>query len=266
MDNLKKYLQEHKGEMDFAEPSDALWSKVEAQLPPKKKAGLTISWKKITVYAAAACLLMFIGRFIFPGTPDIKNNNVPTDNNNSIASALQSPNNTSGSNGNADASTSNTGREDGTIAQTTAWNEQHKENPSAPVRKHIANHSRMEDKEDPATEEANSNLTALFSFASLIDHEKARLNKMPLIAGDASYYQAFKDQFHNLDMAEKNIQHQALTDGLDDKLLDQLILIYQQKINVLKQLRNEVNKTNSRYLQSRPLEATETLNVHYLNI
>jgi len=36
------------------------------------------------------------------------------------------------------------------------------------------------------------------------------------------------------------------------ELMNQLINVYQQKINVLKLLQSEISKTNSRYLQTKP--------------
>ena len=48
------------------------------------------------------------------------------------------------------------------------------------------------------------------------------------------------------------------------ELLDQLINLYQQKLNTLKQLQTEMNKTNTRYKQSRgPVDSTRT---YFLNL
>lgn len=63
---------------------------------------------------------------------------------------------------------------------------------------------------------------------------------------------------------ESDIKKQIIAHGLTDELLEQLINIYQQKLNVLKQLQTEINKTNSRYLQTNPV--SEITKTSFLNI
>jgi hypothetical protein len=63
---------------------------------------------------------------------------------------------------------------------------------------------------------------------------------------------------------EQNIKRDIRKGGLTDELLDQLINVYQQKLNMLKQLQNEIHKTNNRFKQNRgPVDSTKP---YFLNI
>jgi cell division septum initiation protein DivIVA len=51
---------------------------------------------------------------------------------------------------------------------------------------------------------------------------------------------------------------------MTDELLDQLINVYQQKLTMLKQLQNEMQKLNTRYKQNR--ESIDTAKTYFLNL
>ena len=63
---------------------------------------------------------------------------------------------------------------------------------------------------------------------------------------------------------EARIKSYIHKNGMSDELLDQLINVYQQKLNMLKQLQTEMQKLNSRYKQNRPV--IDTLKTYFLNL
>ena len=78
------------------------------------------------------------------------------------------------------------------------------------------------------------------------------------------YFNDFKIQISQMEKDEKVIKSDIAKRGMNDELLDQLINLYQQKLNILKQLQIEMNKTNNRFKQNRgPVDSTRT---YFLNI
>ena len=78
------------------------------------------------------------------------------------------------------------------------------------------------------------------------------------------YFKDFTIEIRQIEKDEKVIKSDIAKRGMTDELLDQLINLYQQKLNTLKQLQIEMNKTNNRYKQSRgPVDSVKT---YFLNI
>jgi hypothetical protein len=63
---------------------------------------------------------------------------------------------------------------------------------------------------------------------------------------------------------EAQIKSYIQKNGMSDELLEQLINVYQQKLNMLKLLQTEMQKLNSRFKQNRP--AVDTLKTYFLNL
>ena len=83
-------------------------------------------------------------------------------------------------------------------------------------------------------------------------------------AESADYFNDFKIQIKQMELDEKVIKSDIAKHGMNDVLLDQLINVYQQKLNVLKQLQIEMNKTNNRFKQNRgPVDSVKT---YFLNL
>jgi hypothetical protein len=102
------------------------------------------------------------------------------------------------------------------------------------------------------------------SFTQVINLQRARVSTMPMYAETPEYFSDFKVQMRQMEKDEKVIKADISKRGLSDELLDQLINLYQQKLNTLKQLQIEMNKTNNRFKQNRgPVDSTRT---YFLNI
>jgi hypothetical protein len=83
--------------------------------------------------------------------------------------------------------------------------------------------------------------------------------------GESSdYFTDFKIQINQLEKDEKSIKAEIVKRGMSDQLLNQLINIYQIKLNTLKQLQLEMNKINNRIKQNRvPVDSVKT---YFINI
>ena len=102
------------------------------------------------------------------------------------------------------------------------------------------------------------------TFTQVINLQRAKVNTTPLNAENPSYFNDFTIEMKRMEMDEQGIKKDIFKSGLTDELLDQLINIYQQKLNMLKQLQNEIHKTNNRFKQNRiPSDTTKT---YFLNI
>ncbi|MEN9600318.1 MAG: hypothetical protein RL596_2642, partial [Bacteroidota bacterium] len=102
------------------------------------------------------------------------------------------------------------------------------------------------------------------NFTQVINLQKARISTMPMYAESAAYFSDFKVQLKQMDKDEVQIKMDISRKGMNDELLDQLINLYQQKLNILKQLQLEMNKTNNRYKQNRG--AVDTVRTYFLSI
>jgi hypothetical protein len=102
------------------------------------------------------------------------------------------------------------------------------------------------------------------SFTQVINLQKAKVNTTPLIAENPGYFNDFAIEMKRMERDEQSIKRDIRKSGLTDELLDQLINVYQQKLNMLKQLQNEIHKTNNRFKQNRgPVDSTKP---YFLNI
>jgi len=102
------------------------------------------------------------------------------------------------------------------------------------------------------------------SYSSLIDYQLRKLRATPLYAENGSYFSFYIEQFKQTDQDEQQVRNDIKTYGLTNEFLEQLINVYQQKLNVLKNLQTEVNKMNNKVREKQaPSEKPE---VHYLDI
>ena len=104
------------------------------------------------------------------------------------------------------------------------------------------------------------------SFTQVINLEKERINTTPLNAEDPGYYKDFSQRMKEMETDEAIIKQDIRKQGITDNLLDRLINIYQQKLNVLKQLQTEIQKTNTRYKQGRQQGQMDNQKTYFLNI
>lgn len=241
MDEFKKYVQNHAEELNLDEPRPQVWQNIQQQTQAEKKKPVIVM---ITRWAVAACILALAGIGAWymiseKKTTPVQTAATPTKKMITPDPAKQEP-----------VVTENI--EPVVIAKTTDHTTKHKpktRNTQQPVN----------------SQEALTNLQSLEnSFTQVINLQRDRVSSMPMYAESPEYFNDFKVQIKQMEKDEKVIKSDIAKRGMNDQLLDQLINLYQQKLNTLKQLQTEMNKTNNRYKQSRgPVDSTKT---YFLNL
>lgn len=245
MDELKKYLQNHRDQLGDDAPSPKVWTGISESLEPAATPVFRIGYR----WAAAAILLLIAGAGLWywnqPTQPaqelvkEIKQPVLPT-----ITPSLVD-----------------------TMERTI----------TAALTKPAAKAKNMQRGFPAATpittihtvsELSNNDLVKMASlessFTQVINLQKARISTTPLYAESPSYFKDFKLQMQQMEKDEKQIKVFISKNGMTDELLDQLINVYQQKLTMLKQLQNEMQKLNTRYKQNR--ESVDTAKTYFLNL
>lgn len=247
MDELKKYLQNHRDQLGDDAPSPRIWTGISESMAPKATPLFRIGVK----WAAAAILLVMAGAAIWywnqptqpaqemvkasiktiPSQPSALPNLVDTMER-TITAALTKP-------------------------AVNAKNAQRGFPAATPITTiHTVSELSNNDQVKMASLES--------SFTQVINLQKARISTTPLYAESPNYFKDFKLQMQQMEKDEKQIKHFISKNGMSDELLDQLINVYQQKLNMLKQLQNEMQKLNTRYKQNR--ESVDTAKTYFLNL
>lgn len=214
MDELKKHIQLHRAELDTDEPSGLSWSNMVSKRRPVVR-NLVMRW------TVAASLVLATGALIyfFPA----KENKTPmavvqVDHNWDIRVARTIP-----------AITATSDKQEKTIIQSRRVQKK-----KAPV---------------PSVMYGFEGIEA--SYAGMLNLQRERLRMQPIYV-DAAYFDLFKKQFAGLNNQEENVKQRIRKTGMQDIYFDELISIYQEKINVLKQLQLEINRINTRTRQADP--------------
>ena len=236
MDEFKKYLQENKSEMDFDTPSSQLLQRIQTQTAPKKKGKLYPLLLRIT---AAACILALITVGI-KWMLDKKQTKVE------IAGTPPVPKTPDIVTNSSDSSTPK---------DTAATNE--------------ADNIAVV---DPEKKQSGKKASVPYQLMQSFEHNYTQLVKLqlksirstPVYGETQDFFSGFKQTLQQIDADEAVIKHNIKTNGLDDILLEQLINVYQQKINVLKNLQQEINKINNKVKDNQ--QPTDTLRSHFINI
>jgi hypothetical protein len=84
------------------------------------------------------------------------------------------------------------------------------------------------------------------NYATIINYQLKRLERTPIYAENADYFHVFKKQWYDLEKDEEKIKQDMQAYGLSDIVVDQFIQVYQNKIGLLKQLQTEIDKMNLR--------------------
>jgi hypothetical protein len=233
MDEFKKYIQNHAEDLNLDEPGEQVWNTILRETQPVKKLGtLTM----VTRFAAAACILALAGIgvwHLFAGKNDTKTQ--PFAN---IEKAKPQPVKT----------------EPVTIVKAEPAFVAEIKNQKPKTKNQPLN--------NPEALAVLNNIES--SFTQVINLQRERISSTPMYAETPKYFNDFKIQIRQVEKDEKVIKSDIARRGMTDVLLDQLINLYQQKLNTLKQLQIEMNKTNNRYKQNRgPVDSTKT---YFLNL
>ena len=247
MDELKKYLQNHRDQLGDDAPSPKVWKGISQSIAPAEKPLIRIGFK----WAAAAILLVMAGAAIwYWNQPNQKTIELVKESIKTIPSPQPSiPN------------VMDTIERTITAALTkpaASAKNPHRGFPAATPITTIHTVSEL----------SNNDLVKMASletsFTQVINLQRSRISHTPLYAESPSYFKDFKLQMQQMEKDEKQIKVFISKNGMTDALLDQLINVYQQKLNVLKQLQIEMQKLNTRYKQNR--ESVDTAKTYFLNL
>lgn len=234
MDNLKKYIQQHNEQMDFDDPSPELWNKIENNAAHKKSNVLPLLLR----YAAAAALITAV-----------------------IVAAIQ----LSGKKENAAVAVNDTPPidilkkiiADSAQPALTATTDHSNPVTDAAIPENKTKETKQVDQRYSMMESFKEN------YGHLVNYQLKSIRSTPVYAEDQAYFDDFKTRLKQMDMDEATIRKTIRRQGMSNTLLEQLINVYQEKLNVLKALQAEINKMNERVKENEP---ADSLNKYYLNI
>ncbi|RYY57033.1 MAG: hypothetical protein EOO09_04360 [Chitinophagaceae bacterium] len=243
MDEIKKYLQAKREELDTAVPPPAAWDNIRKALHPE--AGVNthdqqqavvrrIGSYKIWI-AAAAVLLMGATAFYINSRDQGGPAYATTTGTNPLHLVK-------------DLSASLT-RPQVAVSPAPLL----KNNPSLPV---VQKKSRPVVKQSMAkTREPETSFSIEASYAAFVEEQLRELRGQPVYIDDPEYFDFFRTQFAALEKEEREVKNTIRKDGLDDVTLDLLIRVYQLKAGILRDLRSEINRVNTR-IRTQPGGAT----------
>lgn len=254
MDEFKKYLQENKSQLDIDEPRPLVWSHIEQQLKPTTA---KISILKIMSWAVAACIIVLagIGGWSLLGDKKVT---IPTKDNSVVKEEITPPRHYQ----NDTFDGIQPIKEQSTVAESVTATVNPKQE-TKNSQQEIVNRKPDFINPKPQTDYALiRNIES--SFTQVINLQRDRISTTPMFAETPAYFNDFKIEIRQLEKEEKAIKTEITKKGLINDHLDQLINLYQQKLNILKQLQLEMNKTNNRFKQNR--EPVDTTRTYFLSI
>jgi hypothetical protein len=276
MDKLKEYLLRHKADLDVDSPADDTWETIGSKMSDETRQtrpgtgsgfperSVVSSWR--IRYAAAACLIVLAGAGAWLV---IRNSNVPSDTtkvNRGMSKREPAPGATPGTTAAAPGTTAagtDSGTDSGT-ASTPRPPSDLAQSSSGAKRGVNAKQSRRKAGLPKPVELSDQVDLIDKSYSSLIDFQLKKLRATPLYAENGSYFSFYVEQFKQMDQDEQSVRNDIKRYGLTNEFLEQLINVYQQKLNVLKNLETEINKMNNKVREKQSPRVQPEL--HYLNI
>ncbi len=239
MDELKKYLKSQKIILESEEPSDKVWAGIRASVQPPVK---SMRWRNWSV-AASVIFLVSLGVLMMKKSNPSVNPIVRSTNKEITPNLIEKKDSIS--------------NEVNATIEIKPLNRPLNYPAASPITTmHTAHELHSKDQTKLFAMEA--------SFTQVINLQKARISTTPIYAESPNYFSEFQHQLQQMEKDEVQIKTYIKKNGMSDELLDQLINVYQQKLNMLKQLQIEMQKLNSRFKQNRP--AIDTLKTYFLNL
>ena len=241
-DPLKEHIEQYTEELDFETPGEHSWSKIKSGISSRKPVR-QISYKKLVYYVAAACLVIFIVVSTL-----IHKNITPTTRNS--GGIVKTPFQT-------ELTIPDLLPVDTMKAMAQAPSEvQEDKDQVKQEKKELA----QIDKKDvnkgvkiniPVQQVVNKAIPqeiieAQAEYDNLIAGQVSQIQSMPLYGESVGDFAGFIDDFKRLDQQEKKLRSAVLKKGMEQNTLDELAMIYQKKLTVLKMLQREIGRADSR--------------------
>jgi|GEM_PF-2188362 len=249
MDNFKKYIQDNKSQLDGERPSPNLWDRIEQDIElPKEEKKVVPRTRWV---AAAACLLVIlVSGYIFleknktqVQIPTFVQNHTPiTKDSNDYINKVP---------------TTITNMPPKIETQTFAAAKQKEKTTETRRKVNKIKHSARYVIED----------VEVGNFSQVINYQRQYISTLPIYGQKPGYFSDFKQQLQQMDSDEKSVRNDIKKHGLNPKQIELLINIYQQKINLLKQLNQEIDRVNKSFYQNHSQkDSTKMDNPHFLNL
>lgn len=251
MDKFKHFIQDNKQELDLERPDFDIWSKIEQHIAIEegKKKAVPI-WRWI---AAAACLVIISIATYFLLNENKQYQASPTFAKNEHPITKQSPKEEV-KNSSKPKSTPFS-KADAPIAEI------------ASTKKVIPTVAKSKIGKNRKTPQYVITDVEVGNFSQIIEYQRQYISTLPIYGQQPSFFNDFKQQIKQMDNDEKNVRKDIQKHGLTTNQIESLINIYQQKINLLKQLNLEINRINKSYYQNHlQNDSAKTENPHFLNI
>lgn len=234
MDELKKYLQHNREELDADNPPASLLQRIQQKSRVNKKGRVLPMLLRI---AAAACIVMLL--FV------------------SVRSLFH---NHAGQQEGIAISTPSANKEQLPVAQKVDTVQQiaQSQYPQAPAQQNKQVYS----KPVPVSYQLLHSFEQ--NYSRLVNLQLRMIRSTPVYGETQDYFNSFKKQMQQIEEAEHALKSIIKTNGLDDKLLEQLINVYQEKINLLKNLQHEIGSMNNKIKENR--QPADSIPIYYINI
>jgi hypothetical protein len=256
MDNLKQFLQDNVHQLGNDMPSKKIWMNIANELnmgqkSPQKSISPIVFL--VFKYAVSACIIALAGIGIW---------HLSHQNNQQQIVYVDSLNNNKQAQVDSDFALFQSHDTPLTILHSTANNT---------VEAAIQNDNSVENQKKYLVGNKATNNNGILQikyvdsqFNQMISIQKTSINTTPIFTESPVYFEEFKIGYKQIELDEKNIKQDIIKLGFTNELLEQLININQQKLNLLKMLQAEINKTNIRFKQNR--SHLDTVKIYYIQI
>ncbi len=237
-DPFKQHIEQYKDELDSEKPGEQSWSNIKSSLS-RHRPVVPFSAKKTGWYIAAASLVLFIvvGALLYSSRIAVTRDSgdmVKTPSKTEVAVPKLLPNDTK--------------------AQGPSKTDDDKEQASQESKK-VAQIERKNNyavikRKQPVQKAGTRKLPSIIietqeEYDNLIAGQVNLIQSMPLYGESAGDFAAFIDEFKRLDKQEKQLRRTVLQKGMEENTLDELGMIYQKKLTVLKMLQREISRSGT---------------------
>lgn len=243
MDEFKKYLFDHRDELDAEKPPrPQVWKHVQRETQVVKKPVIPMMAKWIAAAAILVAVSILIYQLQRPAKPDTTQ---------LAGGNTKKPATSPESNGRTDSSV---GTPSTAVIETPVVE---LPGPKLTREKTPASRRLAKKERSVAPAQSKSPLEAVEdNYATIINYQLQKLEKTPIYTESPGYFHVFKKQWLDLERDEKKVKQDVRQYGMNNNIVDKLIQLYQQKLWLLKELQSEINKMNVRAKQHPDIQRT----------
>lgn len=253
MDEVKKYLQSKKDELDTAFPPPQAWEKIRQSLHPETRVRSIHSGRTWMAAAAAVLIAAAVLYISQPGTLAVQmvaGNTQLLQSQKDITAKLpkSAPDLHSLIQPSRRPLTATVDTvpvigylpKEETAGSTVYSGTVSAKRKRTPAAKQLRKNGRFTDTG------LDSSFSIEANYASYVKTQLDQLRRQPVYIDDPGYFDFFKAQFAALEKEEQQVKSSIRREGLTDVTLDALIRTYQQKASILRDLQFEINRVNTR--------------------